>query len=471
LQRKPNFFCHKILYPNTHAIAMKHSLLINSLLFTLLAFPYLPAVSQVVDGGNGHAIILDKQGNVWTSGRNNYGQLGNGTLKNSPDPIQVKGLHDIVAISRGYDHSIALSKEGNLYLWGRNNYGQLGVYSVKDQWTPQQLPRHKDFIAVEGGHWHTVGLKKNGTVWCWGHNFYGELGNGTREHSEWPVVVHEETKSGVAVLKDVVSIASVGYHTLALKSNGTVWGWGANSIQELGGHADLYQKYAIKIAGIPKIKEIAVGWHHSVALDEDGNLWVWGSDPAFQFNEASTKRYAQPTLLLGLPKFTKIACGSWHSLAIDVNKNVWAWGKNHFGMLGTGDTISHSTPVLIDSLDNIAEIGGGCFQSIAVDEAGQVYTFGDNPSGQLGLGNFARCHTPTAMPLDFNGLPRKDPVGNSGKTAAAQLEKSPVPAESVPSTFDATLLLKIGKYLLLFLSLGLNIYFIRRFRLLKSKLA
>ena len=123
-----------------------------------------------VDGGNGHAVILDKKGNVWTTGRNNFGQIGDGTFKNSPHPKKVGQLKNIVAISRGYDHSIALDNNGYLYLWGRNNYGQIGCISANDQSLPQKLPNHRNFISVEGGHWHTVALKKDGTVWSWGHN-------------------------------------------------------------------------------------------------------------------------------------------------------------------------------------------------------------------------------------------------------------------------------------------------------------
>jgi alpha-tubulin suppressor-like RCC1 family protein len=128
----------------------------------ILTISSLTLSGQILDGGNGHALIIDKQGHVWTIGRNNYGQLGDSTLKNSPIPKKIKSLNDIVVISRGYDHSIALNKNGNLFLWGRNNYGQLGCTSVNDQLTPQKLPNHTNFVAVEGGHWHTVGLKKTG---------------------------------------------------------------------------------------------------------------------------------------------------------------------------------------------------------------------------------------------------------------------------------------------------------------------
>jgi alpha-tubulin suppressor-like RCC1 family protein len=415
---------------------------------------------QVLDGGNGHAIILDKKGKVWTIGRNNYGQLGDSTRQNAAIPLEVKRLDNkqIVAISRGYDHSIALDATGNLYLWGRNNYGQLGS-TQDDQGTPQKLRNHQDFKAVEGGYWHTVALKKDGTVWAWGHNFYAELGNGTREHSSWPVGVLQSENNKVSPLRDVVSIASVGYHTLALKKDGSVWGWGGNEFNELGKKGEKIQKYAIRLEGIPKIKQIAVGWHHSVALDNEGHLWVWGSDPAYQFQEATAKFYAKPTLLEGLPKFTKIACGSWHSLAIDENKNVWGWGKNHFGMLGTNDTVSRSKPVLIKSLKNIVDIGAGCFESLALDADGKLFTFGDNPSGQLGIGNYKRCFVPQLMKLDIMGQLKKE------VTVSAPVKRiEPAKKEITRSGIDPILILKIIKYVLVAFSIILNIVLYKRLK-------
>jgi alpha-tubulin suppressor-like RCC1 family protein len=110
---------------------------IRAVLIFFLSHHFLFA--QIVDGGNGHSIILDKKGNVWTIGRNDFGQLGDSSLKNSSIPKKVKGLKNIVAISRGYDHCIALDSKGNLFLWGRNNYGQIGCTSVNDQWVPQKL--------------------------------------------------------------------------------------------------------------------------------------------------------------------------------------------------------------------------------------------------------------------------------------------------------------------------------------------
>ncbi len=416
----------------------------------------LAGVSQIVEGGNGHAIILDKTGQVWTVGRNNFGQLGDSTTINSAIPQKVKNLDNIAVVARGYDHSMALDSNGNLWAWGRNNYGQTGVWSVYDQWTPQLVKDHK-FIAVEGGHWHSVGLKEDGTVWAWGHNFFGELGNGTREHSNIPVQVWQSSNGKLTPFADVISIASVGYHVIAIKKDGTVWGWGANDYGQVGKGYPGIQAYAVQVHDIPHMKMISTGWHHSVGLDSAGHLWVWGSDPALQSGEEIRKVYLKPVMFENLPVFTTITCGSWHTLAIDEQKNVWAWGNNVFGMLGLGDSIGRSFPVMIPKLKNVTTIGAGCFQSMVVNEAGTLFTFGDNPSGQLGNDSINRCFSPITMSLDINGKLTECP-NPVAKPAIKEviIEK--------PSFFTMELAMKIAKYLFVLASIFLNIYFYRKLK-------
>ena len=233
----------------------------KSIIIFILSTLILKVYAQQVDGGNGHAIILQKDGSVFTIGRNNFGQLGNGTNENSNTPVLVKRLPKIKIISRGYDHSLAIDSSGNLWAWGRNNYGQLGTSIPNDYSTPQKLIGHSSFKTVEGGHWHTIALKSNGTVWSWGHNFYGELGNGCREHSNYPTQVIKENGEK---LSNIIDIVSVGYHSLALDRNGNVYSWGGNDFGELGHFERKIQPYAKKIDSLNSITNIAVGWHHSV---------------------------------------------------------------------------------------------------------------------------------------------------------------------------------------------------------------
>ncbi|MBK6775780.1 MAG: hypothetical protein IPG74_08020 [Flavobacteriales bacterium] len=345
---------------------------------------------QQVDAGNGHALILDEHGVAWAVGRNDHGQLGDSTFSNRNAPIRISGLPPLRSLARGYDHSIGLDSAGRIWTWGNNSYGQLARRERADGPVPAMVEGHRGFKQVAGGHWHSIALKEDGTVWSWGHNYFGDLGSGDREHRSHPVPVVIESATRVyepvRLLKGIVSIATVGYHGLALDKNGQVWAWGPNDYGQLGTGEGGVRTFAAHVPGMSRIAAIAVGWHHSMALDSGGVIWAWGSDPATQHHETIGTFRTTPSRVEDLPGIETVVCGSWHTLALDSSGGLWAWGKNHFGMLGTGDTISRSLPVQVDSIPKGCRIGAGCFQSLVVDSTGTIWTFGDNPSGQLGFG-------------------------------------------------------------------------------------
>ncbi|WP_269798947.1 RCC1 domain-containing protein [Caldicellulosiruptor acetigenus] len=112
---------------------------------------------------------------------NYYEQLRRGADEYSPVPVQVEGLKDVVAIAAGRYHSLALKKDGTVWAWGENSTGQLGnETSGKDKYSyvPVQVKGIKDVLAISAGSYHSLALKKDGTVWGWGANARGQLGNG-----------------------------------------------------------------------------------------------------------------------------------------------------------------------------------------------------------------------------------------------------------------------------------------------------
>ncbi|MDD2913397.1 MAG: hypothetical protein PHS29_02030, partial [Candidatus Pacebacteria bacterium] len=157
---------------------------------------------------------------------------------------QVKGLAGvgyltgITKIAAGRYHSLALKSDGTVYAWGGGDYGQLGDGSNNSRLTPIQVKGVggvgylTDVIEIAGGTSHSLALKSDGTVFAWGNNTFCQQGNGTT--TNWPTPVQVKGVGGVGYLTDIESIMGGLYHSLALKSDGTVYAWGGNSFGELG---------------------------------------------------------------------------------------------------------------------------------------------------------------------------------------------------------------------------------------------
>ena len=207
-----------------------------------------------IAAGSYHTVALKSDGTVWTFGDNYYGQLGDGNSGgdyssydpgiDSNTPVQVVGpggsgfLTDIIAIAAGWYHTVALKSDGTVWAWGSNGNGRLGDNTTIERHMPVQVHGEgdigflTDIIAISAGWKHTVALKSDGTVWAWGYNGYGQLGDGTTTDRHTPVQVHGE--GDIGFLTDIITISAGGWHTVALKSDGTVWAWGYNLYGQLG---------------------------------------------------------------------------------------------------------------------------------------------------------------------------------------------------------------------------------------------
>ena len=178
-------------------------------------------------------------------------------------------------------------------------------------------------IAADGNT--GFALLSDGTVWGWGANSW--LGDGTSTHqTARPVQV-----SG---LTGVVAIS----HGLAVTNDGTVWQWGGNLNTSPSGERVVINKTPARVDGLGGVAVVAGGWVTSLALKRDGTVWAWGlnnhgmlgdlGDPVFEV--------PRPAQIRGLTDVVAIATGRWHSLAVKSDGTAWAWGDNSAGQLGTG---------------------------------------------------------------------------------------------------------------------------------------
>jgi len=270
--------------------------------------------------------------------------------------------------------------------------------------------------ALVGGRYHSAAVRSDGTVWTWGDNSYGGLGinsSGGTIGSTVPVQVVDVT--GTGSLTGITAVAGGGYFTLALKSDGTLYGFGRDDLGQLGNNSSTSITRPVRVSGpggiglLSGIVAISAGNDHSVALRNDGTVWTWGNNANGELGANSTAASsltpvqvvrADGTALSGV---TGIAAGGYHTLAVTSDGSVYAWGKNDWGQLGNNSTVTSGVAVQVlapgggSVLSGAAGVGAGLVHSLVLKRDGGVMAWGFGGYGQLGTGNQASPILPVTV--------------------------------------------------------------------------
>ena len=287
-----------------------------------------------IAGGQSHSFAVRSTGDVVAWGSNGQGELGIGTTQTPPVPVIVPGLTDAVAIAKGGTHTLVAKADQTVVAWGQNGFGQLGTGTTGGPYAiaPVAVTGVTGVTAVAAGNRHSLALKSDHTVWAWGDRAEGAIGHGAASGTA-PAPVH------VTGVTDVVAIAAGRFHSFAVRDDGSLWAWGNNFWGQLGNNGKTTSTIPVEITGITDVIAVAGGSAHSIALKSDGTVWTWGSNSGGALGQAGayTERLV-PTQVPGLSSIIAIAAGPSSCLVVSTDGSVWSWGNNSEGMLGDGTT-------------------------------------------------------------------------------------------------------------------------------------
>lgn len=295
-------------------------------------------------------------------------------------------LSGLLAVAGGYETGYILKSDGTVWAWGDNTSGQLGNNSsVSYTSDAVRVSGLTGVTALAAGYLAGYALKSDGTVWGWGYNASGQLGNDSTIESPVPVQAHG--------LTGIKAIASSGVDGYALKSDGTVWAWGDGESGELGSSAP-DSSVPVQVYGLTGVTAIAAGADFACALKSDGTVWTWGGADG----PVGTSTWWVPVQVPGLTGVTAMAGGEFTAYALKSDGTVWAWGGNPFGELGNDSTInSSSTPVEVSGLTSATAIAAGENAGYALKSDGTVWAWGWNALGQLGDGSYTDSYHPVQV--------------------------------------------------------------------------
>ena len=352
-----------------------------------------------VSAGWAHTMALKSDGTLWAWGDNGYGALGLGSTaasdKNSP--TQVDPGSTWKAVSTGCDYTVAIKSDGTLWAWGENNYGQLGLGSADGNAhpTPTQVASGTTWKAVSCGQCDTLAIKSDGTLWGWGSNGDGELGLNSTSQTNAP--------AQVGSVNTWTAVSSGFGYSLALRSDGSLWSCGDNSRGELGlgNPPDETHTFAQVDAGTTwaGVAVSSSDWY-TVAIKSDGTLWGCGHNDSYQLGLGSghSSDKMNLTQVGSVNTWKTLSCGYNYNLAVKSDGTLWGWGSTTSGNLGQGTMDSTlAVPTQVGSAKTWASVSAGYEQTLAIKADGSLWAWGDNFYGSLGLGNYTDKDVPTEV--------------------------------------------------------------------------
>lgn len=292
---------------------------------------------------------------------------------------------------------IILKVDNTLWAKGNNWYGQLGLpnnLGTNNNVTSYlQIGTSSNWKDVVIGLHHTLALKTDGTLWAWGRNVKGALGNGTYNDNHIPTQIGTDT--------DWKEIAVGSFFSIALKQNGEIWGWGENEGYQLGIGTFYNQTLPIQAGGYTNDwKSISAGTNsnHVIALKNDNTMWGWGQNIYGELGLGDFNNRNNPTLLSSATDWKEAVAGWGFTLALKTNGTLWSTGYQQGFVTGAGN-INTSGLALVNSSTDWKTIGTKSltYSAFSIKNNGTLWGWAQNVNYQLGIGTTADTYMPVQI--------------------------------------------------------------------------
>jgi uncharacterized repeat protein (TIGR01451 family) len=323
------------------------------------------------DGARLFSVALKKDGTVWFWGI----PPGSGETSSNgiPTPKLIEGLSNITEISAGFNYILALRSDGTVWSWGVNDFGQLGVGAIGtvfQAFPARQVPGLQNVQSVVAGSAVGLALKSDGTIWGWGDNSVGLLTGTPTVPITAPVQIN--SISGVRLVASTASSC-----TYAVKQDGSVWSWSeifSSGLCGTGNTDPEPPKTWLQVSGVSDLLSIKGSFDNTIALKNDGSVWTWGNNSRGQLGDGTTNRSKVPLRVTSLNDVKAVAQTSSTTLALKTDGTVWLWGMEQL------------TPKKVEGLTGVKGIAAWSFQHAVIMSDDTLQMWGDNNYGQLGNG-------------------------------------------------------------------------------------
>ena len=309
---------------------------------------------------------LTSDGRIFVWGYNEYGQIGDGTIDTIYFPKDITSQFNlnigetITQVSLGWMHSSLITSEGRIFVWGRNNHGQLGDGTYVDSLVPKDITSQFGLAVGEGvtevslGYYSSSALTSSGRMFTWGYNYYGQLGNGMMTQKNTPQDI--TSQFGLNTGEKIVGISMGDSHTSAITSESRIFTWGRNNYGQLGDDTldqlspmDITSEFSLNLS--ETFTQLSLGRYHSSVLTSEGRYFIWGYNNSGQLADGTNIEKKTPIEITSQFNLnpgdiiSKVSLGGYHSSLLTSDGEIFLWGYNTYGQLGDATYASRYLPV------------------------------------------------------------------------------------------------------------------------------